>query len=167
MHRESADMSSFSARVVGGRGEAAALVDEYHDEIFRMTGVDCVSGSLNLVFEQPVGISTSSAQFFGHHRRLWQGTLNGVPVLVARWKRSRQHICEIYADRHLRSTLDLTDGDGVELSLFDSDLEQVQLRVRVAWVLLWSKGRGSLYFSSDLYRALTSPIEIVLRSLQS
>jgi len=158
--------TSFDAVVVSGRGEAASLVSEHRNEIFRVTGVDCVPGSLNLVFQSPVALSTPTAIEFGRDRRLWQGTLNGVPVLVARWKRARQHICEIYSDQHLRSSLGLRDGDRVDLRLFVADLERVPLRVRLTWMLLWSLGRGRWFFSNNFYRSLTAPVELVLRSLQ-
>jgi CTP-dependent riboflavin kinase len=114
--------------VTSGRGDLAHWMVEYADQYERVTGVRLFPGSLNVILDHEYRLS-------GHRLRLeppaYGGRvgmslvpcrIEGVSGFLLRTDQNEagtgdhgRHVVEIAASVNLRETLDLVDGDQVEI----------------------------------------------------
>ncbi len=105
------------ATVVSGRGLAGSLRAADVAELSKRQEIPLVDGSLNLVLSSPIWLDASRTVYVGETGHFyWQAELNGIPIVLNRWS-CPAHILEAYSTTHIRSKLNLEDGDRVTLSI--------------------------------------------------
>ena len=150
-------MVNVSAIVVSGRGMAADTRTDEVATLSKQLNTSLVSGSLNLVAKKPLWLDEKSAIYTTNQGHMyWEATLNGLPVLVNRWKGDcPAHIYEIYANTKLRTALKLKDGAVVHLDLNRITVDMAtskNIKHIVTWYLIWFC-RETFYYTNNKYLA--------------
>jgi CTP-dependent riboflavin kinase len=147
-------MIRLSGRVASGRGKASSYVERQADKIRDVLGERVVEGSLNIILKRPVMLRDDTAikvAFKDELVRLhWPGRLRGAAVWLQRWPSAPLHIMELFCAVHLRTHLNLSDGDRVEIEARQCDMKPISNLGRVAWILLWF-GRRKWHYTNDRY----------------
>jgi CTP-dependent riboflavin kinase len=150
------EMIRSSGQVASGRGRASSYVERQADKIRNALGERVVEGSLNIVLKRPVMLRNDTAiktAFDGELVRLhWAGRLNGTRVWLQRWPNAPLHIIELFCAVHLRTRLNLADGDCVEVQARRRDVQPISKLGRVSWMLLWF-GRRKWHYTNERYYA--------------
>jgi CTP-dependent riboflavin kinase len=144
---------SLRGRVASGRGRASSYVAKHTAKIREALGEHIVAGSLNIILKRPVMLREETAIktcFDGLLRLHWPGRLNGVDVWLQRWDSAPLHIMEPFCAVHLRTHLNLRDGDEVAIEARKRDVIPISNVQRVAWMLLWS-GRRQWHYTNARY----------------
>jgi hypothetical protein len=142
---------SYRGRVVSGRGIASRVLGDLEPQIQQEIGAKIVNGSLNVILNRPVRLRDSSALLIEDgRRRFWPASVAGTPVWVYRWVGATEHVIELVAEHHLRSTLGLQDGDTIRVILRSKDVEPTSLARLLAWAILWM-GRRNWYYTRSRY----------------
>jgi len=147
---------TITAHIIAGRGLAKERRAGDIKKISEKYGLSLTDGSLNLISKSPLWLDTQTAIYTnGEGHFYWHGDLNGTPVIVNRWVWScPAHVFEIFAEDHLRSKFDLSDGDPVELELSAECIDQSRNRSllnRFIWTLAW-RGRERFIYQDGIYR---------------
>lgn len=138
--------------VIGGRGNARAVIHENLSELNAKLGVRLVEGTLNIVLTRPLHLLPDSATTFaGGARLLWPMLINGMPVWACRWRHSPLHVLELLSPIRLRAALNLSDGDEVVIGVHRSDIAPLSSIARLAWAFWW-RGRREWYYTGDRYK---------------
>lgn len=162
---ESQASSYLSAKVISGRG----LATKQLSLIKELKEYELISGSLNLLIDKPVNfdeaecvISTSDVT----RRYFWNAKINDIDVILYRWRGSRLHTVEVLASVRLRTHLGLHDEDYVKVEVSNNILRPIRARDLILYKLLWSMGRESWPYKSELYQASAKYLEAALGTLQ-
>jgi hypothetical protein len=146
---------NLSGRVVPGNGKSSFHVARYSELIREALGADMVEGSLNIILKHPVMLSNDTAQStcFANEKPhfYWPGQLHGTDVWLYRWQSAPLHIVELLATEHLRTHLNLADGDAVEIKARKCDIGHISGLGRLTWVLLWWGRTQSTYANERHY----------------
>jgi glycosyltransferase involved in cell wall biosynthesis len=125
--------------VVSGKGAAGRKRPEtaaQRDLVRQVTGIEKVPGSLNLRSQHRVWLQRRAGMPWAGGR-MYPGLLGGHRVAVT--KRggfgASPHLVHVYADRHLRSVLGVTDGDEVTLLLPREALSRARFLPEVTFAL--------------------------------
>ena len=134
---------------------ASSLRSEEIAKLSKLRGLDLLNGSLNLVGTSPVWLDTCHALYSsGKGNFYWEACLEGIPIILNRGG-FPAHIFEVFSENHLRSVLNLQDGDVVTISIpleIINAKENARLRNRMIWYAVWSR-RETFYYKSDGYLA--------------
>lgn len=152
--------------VIGGRGKAGRFLGDDRSTVEEQLGEQVYEGSLNLVLRRPIELRVSHAVLLdGGLRPFWPASVSGISVWIYRPPGAPEHIVELVADRHLRSALNLRDGDQLTVRAREDDVAPVPLRRLVIWALVWL-GRRKWYYTSDFYLARVGSVRRALRALR-
>ena len=148
------------AIVMSGRGLATTLRAEDIAQLSKLQGIALKHGSLNLVGRAPVWLDTSCAIYSSNENIFyWHASLEGVPIILNRWRGCPAHVYEIFSENYLRTMLNLRDGDVVTISIplnIINSKENARRRNRLIWYMTWSR-RGELYYKNDRYLNFLKP----------
>ncbi|WP_201170829.1 DUF120 domain-containing protein [Halorhodospira halophila] len=148
-------LAPLPGRVQSGRGIATLHCCNHSKEIESALGYSPYPGSLNIILDQPVRLALENAYVFDHgHRYLWQARLLKHPVFLYRWDLTPLHICEIIADRNLRSYFHFQDGDRVTIEVGKCIPHAPDIFSKAGWFFLWF-GRKKWFYTSDHYERWT------------
>src|SRR6185437_10804648 len=108
------DTVVLSVRVTSGRRRASRELLGWAGQLEGFAGEKLQPGSLNVYLDRPLRLCKAGAlRFDGGGRMLWRASLNGLPVLLYRWRECPFHIIEILSAVDLRTQFGLRDGDAV------------------------------------------------------
>jgi hypothetical protein len=141
-----------SGRVCDGRGDATSGIGRLSSEIHEKTGIIPYPGSLNVILDHPIQLSSKTAIKFASQgrSRLWRLQLVGAEDIVAygyRWKGCPLHVLEIISDRRLRNHL---SADCVDLELRRSQISPLAWYTRLAHGWLWERYTWNWYYTDDI-----------------
>lgn len=156
-HRMSdAGVTRITCSVLRGRGAATRVRAAEIEQLGALKGAALVSGSLNLVAREPTWLKIESAFFAAREHHYWDAEIDGVPVILNRWRGCPAHVFEVYAAVHLRSALSLGEDSTVCLSIPQAHVDATRtgtLGNVLAWYALW-RWRERLYYSGERYIGL-------------
>ncbi len=108
-------------------------------------------GSLNLILRRPIVFRASTALALGEGKwRFWPASVSGDTVWIYRWVGQPRHVVELVAERHLRSTMHLRDGDELRILIDAAHVAHMPILERFEWAVRWS-GRKDWYYTRDSY----------------
>lgn len=139
--------------VVPGRGQASRVRARDIEDVSAARELPLVQGSLNLISEQPLYLRMEQAFFSVDNHAYWDAKLDGVPVILNRWRGCPAHVFEVFSDRHLRSALSLTDRSRVTLSIPGQTVDISRSRSlcnRLIWYGIW-RGREEFFYAGEKY----------------
>jgi hypothetical protein len=149
---DASEILKLNGRVTSGRGVSTANVGRNAGRIHDALGTTVVEGSLNILLKRPVMLANETAipmRFDRGQLRLdWPGRLNGIDVWVHRWQTAPLHVVELLSAVHLRTHLNLSNGDEVQIEMRQRDVERLSVVGWLTWILFWS-GRKSRTFRRD------------------
>lgn len=158
------------ATVTGGRGIASARGVDDMQALSAIYGKRFVAGSLNLVSNIPVWLKPQSAIYRTGASLFWRASLEGVPVVIARWAQCPAHVFEICATVHLRTALGLRDGEVARLEIPDDIISRsdATLLSKVVWGLCWRFRESQIYRDGRYFSFMRSRkmLRYAWRSLQ-
>jgi len=138
--------------VSSGRGVASSSLLTRAPVLQSYFGAEPVPGTLNVLLLGPVELPVEAAIIRdGPGGMFWAAELEGVPCLAVRayvqyfWP---LHAVEFISTVHLRSTLQVVDGDKVKLTFPESP--PLPWTRTLAWAALWA-GRRQWFYSTDAY----------------
>lgn len=134
--------TTINGRVTSGFGIANSLVRKNYGLIRRSIGENFIDGSLNVVLRRPLMLKRETAIQIRFEQEedvqlQWPGKLNGLDVWLHRWDGAPLHVLEIMSTVHLRTHMNLSDGDEVQIAIRESDIGRVSGVGMLVWVLLW------------------------------
>jgi hypothetical protein len=152
---EACSTVTVTGRVISGRGEATSNMRENALEVGRALGEKLVEGSLNVILKRPLMLRSDFAIKTRFSRAAppqleWPGQLNGQEVWLHRWHNAPLHIVEALSAVHLRTHLNLADGDEVKITVRERDVGPISRVGRLTWILFWS-GRTRWTYTHDRY----------------
>ncbi len=140
---------------VAGRGYGADMVLSHQNKVEKQLGAMPYPGTLNVVLEKPLLLKNAvqldaKGKLFGV-----RGYINEIPCLLYRFNFTPMHVLEVIAPVHLRNTLGLKDGQGIEILVSKENLCHPTLwRFRV-WELFY-KGRLDAYYDDQILKSFLS-----------
>jgi len=142
-----------SGRVTSGRRRASRELLGWAGQLEGFAGEKLQPGSLNVYLDRPLRLCKAGAlRFDGGGRMLWRASLNGLPVLLYRWRECPFHIIEILSAVDLRTQFGLRDGDAVTLTIEQTQVDVITPMERAMWRALWA-GRERWHYSKHNYYA--------------
>lgn len=162
---EHQEFTNLSASVIPGRG----LASKQLAPIKELDKYGFFPGSLNLIINEPTRLEANKctiATFDVTHRYFWLARIDDIDVFLYRWRGSRLHTVEIMAPVNLRSHFGLYDGASVKIEVSKKIISPVQVRDRLLYQLLWSMGRQSWPYQSELYQSFVKYLEAAVGTLQ-
>lgn len=149
------DRCVFIGQIISGRGITTSRIRKNGRELKNGLGVDLHEGSLNVILSHPLRLVDEHAIQFDNFGLLWPALLGGISVWVYRWQQAPLHIVELLSTIHLRSALNLRDGDKIRLEIRRMDIDRVPCAERLVWHIFWS-GRRRWFYTSNSYCSLTT-----------
>jgi CTP-dependent riboflavin kinase len=140
----------YSAYVISGRSKAKNKVIKWNEAFNRKINKTFFPGTLNLILDKPIMLEHGKAYKFANRYLLWEGMLNNEAVYFMRWNTCPLHVIEVLSSHNLRNTLNLKDGDEINLRIKCDYISSLTMQNKIAWWVLWKK-REPLYYSSDPY----------------
>jgi hypothetical protein len=148
------NLITLTGTVTQGRGHARKNIARNARSIREALGAPVIEGSLNIVLARPTLFSNQTAKRIrfdqGSPRLDWPAKLNGIDVWINRWESAPLHVIELLSSVHLRETLQLSDGDRVQIEVREQDVTPIPTVGRLTWLLFWS-GRKRWSYTNDLY----------------
>jgi CTP-dependent riboflavin kinase len=142
-------------RVAAGNGKSSFHVERHAELIREALGASMVRGSLNIILKHPVMLKNGTARVtcYGNEKPhfYWPGRLNGTEVWLYRWRSAPLHVVELLATVRLRTHLNLSDGDEVEVEARARDIGRISGLGRLTWMLLWSGRKNGTYANQRYY----------------
>ncbi len=141
-------------RVVSGGKMGTQNTRRDADKLREALGAAVVDGTLNVLLRRPVMFANETAIRIpvgdgGFPRLEWAGTLNGINVWINR--RSKPlHIAGLLSTVHLRTRLNLSDGDEVHIVVRRRDVVPASRVGWSAWILFWF-GREKWFYTHGDY----------------
>jgi hypothetical protein len=159
------EFTNLYASVIPGRG----LASKQLASIKELDKYGFCPGSLNLIFNKPTKLEANKctvATFDVTQRYFWPAKIDDVDVFLYRWRGSRLHTVEVMAPVNLRSHFGLYDGATVKIEVSKKIIRPVRVRERLLYQLLWSMGRQSWPYQSELYQSFVKYLEAAAGALQ-
>lgn len=147
---------TFYANVTRGRGLASSTRSEDIRIISRSSGKNLKPGSLNLIAHKALYFKKKEVFLKIADHYYWPADIQGVPAYISFWDGSPAHVFEMFSEYHLRSRLNLNDGDRVTVTVdFDFlDWHRTDLlKNRIVWTAAW-RYRESWFYTSNAYQRL-------------
>lgn len=154
-------------RAINGRGRAsedlADLLERYDpSKTFE-------KGTLNVIMTEPIIFDTkkSAAMTLDQTERyVWEGTLNGYPILIYRWKGCRSHVIEVISDTNLRKKFHISNNDPVRIEIQKDLLKKAKIIHYVTYAAFWSLGRTAWPYRCEAYQKALRRVEGLMGTLQ-
>ena len=150
------DVESFTLFVTRGRGLASSIRSQDVRIISRSSGKNLAPGSLNLFSTRALYVNKTTAFLKIADNYYWPAKLLDIPIYISVWDDGPAHVFEVFSEHHLRSTLNLNDGDRVAVKVDSSFLDWHRtklLKNKVSWMAAW-RYREPLYYTSNAYQRL-------------
>ncbi len=151
MEQENITLSGY---VISGRNIGASMIERSKERIKDILGTEPYAGTLNVVMDNPFLFRLASQIDEKGKQFAIYCSVEGIACLIYRWRGAPLHVVEIIAPMHLRSALNLKEGQRIDIIVPKDKMLPPSTWRWCLWRLFYQQ-RLHVYYDDDMHKLFT------------